>query len=70
MFDENWDTVQVFMQCQPSYLQGGLGKPVYVGVSAMEIEAAARLCQIRAEDYETLRAGVRVMVSETAEIRR
>ncbi len=57
MFEENWDAVQVFKQCQPSYLQVGLATVVYLGIAAVEIEAAARLCRISPDDYDTVRGG-------------
>lgn len=65
---ENWNTVQVFMQCQPTYLQGGLSKPLYQGIPAIEIEAAARLCRVDVDEYEAMRAGVRVMADATAKL--
>lgn len=64
VLEENWDTVQVFMQCRPQWLTG-FHAPVYAGVTAQELEAALRLLQIPSTDHPDVISGIRVMVEET-----
>jgi len=65
VLDENWDTVQVFRICQPSFITG-MHTPIYAGISAMEMQAACALLHITAD--ADLVAGIRVMSEETARV--
>ncbi|WP_411832328.1 DUF1799 domain-containing protein [Pseudoxanthomonas mexicana] len=66
VLDDNWDTVAVFGQCQPSWLVG-LGGASYAGISATEVEAACRLLQIPPMQWPDISQGIRVMSLASAE---
>lgn len=67
VLDDNWDTVQVFLRCQANWLTGGMGAPVYLGISALELDAAIRLSRIPTEQIDEVVNGVRVMELTTRE---
>jgi len=60
---DNWNTVLVFRHCQPSFITG-LHAPVYLGISALELQAACTLLQITPD--ADLIAGIKVMSEHTA----
>lgn len=68
MLPENWTIVAVFRRCRPSWITG-MHAPVYDGIAAREIEAAARLLQVDPTEYEDLLAGIDVMVNATSAAR-
>jgi len=65
VLDVNWDTVQVFRYCQPGFITG-LHASVYVGISALELQAACSLLKIPPD--ADLVAGIKIMCEETARI--
>jgi len=65
VLDGNWNTVTVFRQCQPGFITG-LHAPVYVGISALELQAACSLLTISPD--ADLIAGIKVMAEETARV--
>jgi len=65
VLDDNWDTVLVFRHCQPSFITG-MHAPVYMGISALELQAACALLQISPD--ADLIAGIKVMSEETARV--
>jgi len=62
---DNWNTVHVFRHCQPSFITG-MHAPVYMGVSALELQAACGLLRITPDD--DLVAGIKIMSEETARV--
>jgi len=62
---DNWDTVRAFRHCQPSFITG-LHAPVYLGISALELQAACGLLRITPDD--DLVAGIKIMAEETARV--
>ena len=68
VLDENWSIVAVFRRCRPNWITG-MHAPLYDGLAALEIEAAARLNQVPADDYPDLLWGIDVMVRATREAR-
>jgi len=65
VLEENWNTVAVFRHCQPGFITG-LHAPVYVGISALELQAACALLRI-VPDADLI-AGIKVMSEETARV--
>jgi hypothetical protein len=65
LFD-NWDAVQVFQRCGWQMLAPGMGKPVYVGISALEIQAVARALRVRLD--EELLDAVRLIAATVREV--
>jgi len=65
VLEENWNTVRVFRTCQPSFITG-LHAPAYLGISALELQAACSLLQIALDP--DLMAGIKVMAEETARL--
>jgi len=65
VLEENWDTVHVFRHCQPSFITG-MHAPVYLGISALELQAACSILHI-VPDVDLI-AGIKVMAEETARI--
>jgi len=65
VLDGNWNTVTVFRHCQPGFITG-LHAPVYMGISALELQAACSLLNIPPD--ADLVAGIKVMSEETARI--
>jgi len=65
VLDENWNTVQVFRYCQPSFITG-MHAPVYLGISALELQAACSLLRIAPDD--DLISGIKIMCEETARV--
>lgn len=68
MLPENWDAVMVFQHCKPHWITG-MHKPIYVGISALEIEACARLLQVPPHTYPDLTACIAVLEQATREAR-
>lgn len=68
VLEENWTIVAVFRRCKPSWITG-MHAPVYDGLAAQEIEAAARMLQVPVSDYEDLLDGLDVMVDATRRAR-
>lgn len=60
--------MQVFRRCKPQWITG-MHRPIYSGISAQEIESAARLMRLPEAEYPDLLDGIAVMVAETTEIR-
>ncbi len=70
VLEQNWHIVQVFIACQPQFLLPTFAKrPIYMGISAVEIQAATRLCRVPKTEFEDVLSGLRVMTRVTAEIR-
>jgi len=65
VLDDNWDTVSVFRHCQPNFITG-MHAPVYLGISALELQAACGLLRITPDD--DLVAGIKIMSEETARV--
>lgn len=45
MLADNWETVQVFMRCEPTLVIGATAA-IWRGAPAPEIEAVMRLCRV------------------------
>jgi len=65
VLEENWKTVVVFRICQPSFITG-MHAPVYMGISALELQAACSLLHIAPDD--DLVSGIKIMSEETARV--
>lgn len=70
VFEENWNTVSVFMRCQPTWVSAGLAGARYGGISAMEVEAVCRLQQLPPEEWPRICEGIGVMAVVAAEMHR
>lgn len=68
MLEENWQAVTVFRRCRPSWVTG-MHAPVYDGIAAVEIDAAARLYCIPTADYPDLLFALDVLITETRLVR-
>lgn len=44
---DNWHAAQVFQRCGWQMVGGGMGRPLYVGIAAAEIQATARALRVR-----------------------
>ncbi|QHB72928.1 hypothetical protein GQ674_17245 [Stenotrophomonas sp. 364] len=64
MLVENWVAVSVFRRCKAAWLTG-MHPPIYGGVAAQEIEAAARLERVPVADYPDLLDALDVLISTT-----
>ncbi len=58
----------VFKQCRPAWITG-MHQPVYDGIPALEIAAAARLHQVPRRDYPDLIECIDVLVGATRQAR-
>lgn len=54
----------MFRRCRPTWLTG-MHKPIYDGVSAQEIESAARMERVPPDHYPDLMACLDVLISTT-----
>ncbi|MDO5625009.1 MAG: DUF1799 domain-containing protein [Pseudomonadota bacterium] len=61
VLSENWTAVRVYQRCVHSWITG-MHTPLYVGIPAIEIESAARLCGIAPSEYPDMTAAIDVMV--------
>ncbi|WP_295937109.1 DUF1799 domain-containing protein [uncultured Xanthomonas sp.] len=68
VLEENWQALMVFRQCRPQWITG-MHAPLYDGISALEIEAAARLHRVAEDDYPDLIASIEVLVRATRQAR-
>ncbi|WDM66857.1 DUF1799 domain-containing protein [Xanthomonas cucurbitae] len=68
MLEENWQAVMVFRQCRAHWVTG-MHAPIYDGITAMELEAAARLHRVPPSAYDDLVACIAVLVQTTRQAR-
>jgi len=68
VLEENWQAVMVFRQCRAQWVTG-MHAPIYDGISAIEIEAAARLHRVEPAAYADLVACIEVLVQATRQAR-
>lgn len=68
VLEENWQAVMVFRQCRAHWVTG-MHAPIYDGITAMELEAAARLHRIPPSAYDDLVACIEVLVQTTRQAR-
>ncbi|MCL1550458.1 DUF1799 domain-containing protein [Xanthomonas nasturtii] len=68
VLQENWQAVMVFRQCRAHWVTG-MHAPIYDGITAMELEAAARLHRIAPSAYDDLVACIAVLVQTTRQAR-
>ncbi|RFF44208.1 DUF1799 domain-containing protein [Xanthomonas campestris] len=68
VLQENWQAVMVFRQCRAHWISG-MHAPIYDGITAMELEAAARLHRIAPIAYDDLVACIAVLVQATRQAR-
>lgn len=68
VLQENWQAVMVFRQCRAHWISG-MHAPIYDGITAMELEAAARLHCIAPSAYDDLVACIAVLVQATRQAR-
>ncbi|MBA0448670.1 hypothetical protein D7Y61_15260 [Stenotrophomonas maltophilia] len=64
----NWTAVAVFQRCRPQWITG-MHAPVYDGISATEISAAAGLLGVEREEYPDLLFCLDVLIQATREAR-
>ncbi|WP_165780988.1 DUF1799 domain-containing protein [Stenotrophomonas lactitubi] len=63
--DENWEVVQLFVRCKPRWITG-MHAPVYDGIDAREIQAAAFLQGIAPHLLPDLMSSLDVLIGTTA----
>ncbi|WP_321573103.1 DUF1799 domain-containing protein [Xanthomonas campestris] len=69
VLQENWQAVMVFRQCRAHWRLNGMHAPIYDGITAMELEAAARLHRIAPSAYDDLLACIEVLVQTISQTR-
>ncbi len=70
VLEENWTAVGVYARCQLSVVAvSGMtgGRLVYLGVTAQETEAAARMLKVPRREWPDVLGRVRVMSAAAAE---
>ncbi|HDS1579981.1 TPA: DUF1799 domain-containing protein [Stenotrophomonas maltophilia] len=65
VLDENWEVVQLFVRCKPRWITG-MHAPVYDGIEAREIQAAAYLLGIAPHLLPDLMPSLDVLIGTTA----
>lgn len=63
----NWTAVQVYLRCQQTVLSG-MGGAAYLGVSASEAMASARMLRVRPPEWPELIDSVQMLASMVARI--
>ena len=64
----NWDAVSVFRRCRPNWITG-MHQPVYDGISATEIRAAALLERVPRATYPDLLYALDILIAATRKAR-
>ncbi|MBA2128457.1 hypothetical protein EF148_03225 [Stenotrophomonas maltophilia] len=65
VLEENWTAVQLFTRCKPRWITG-MHAPIYDGIEAREIQAAACLLGIDQRELPDLMPSLDVLIGTTA----